>query len=90
MAQSVKSYCLTQFGKDISMENSCFGHVPNSGGFFNVPCDELPKGLAFGPTLGTVCTLIWIHMAVIIFGNTVSSFFVILMPRTKRAKNKKN
>lgn len=69
------------------MENSCFGYLPNSGGFSNVPGYELPKGLFIGLTLGTICTLIWIHMAVIIFGNTVSSFFVTLVPTTKRAKN---
>lgn len=55
------------------MENSCFGYVPDSGGFSNVRGDELPKGLVIGPTLGTVCALIWMYMAMVIFGTTVVS-----------------
>lgn len=46
-------------GKDISMEDTCFGYVPDDQGIYNVPSDELLNSFVIGLTLGTViCALI--------------------------------
>lgn len=39
-----------EFGKFMTVENTCFGYVSDSSGFYNAPSDEFPNGLVIGPT----------------------------------------
>lgn len=65
-----------QLGKHIGVEDTRFRNVPDRGGLYYVPDNELLNGLILGDATGTVGAANRLHVAAAFFGTTIVPSFL--------------